>query len=451
MASVRGRHEARAFIAAYTTILSVVPPPRQQRSRAEHGGGEAMSTRQSRRAKPRHRHGPRKEDENEEDVGTAHALIDSNPEPPATQTGNELTDCATGGRLIRLRPALRRVVHRKQRDDCECNGTYASHGHGGYGTFGAYVLGFKSRSSRDESRICARRSVQVLERRAGGVWVLQTRLSLQTRRQFRPEMKPAGRQPAPPPPPTTGTSNSSQSRGCIRQSGKTPSNCQPLSGAREGGGFRHPPTAAYGSGIGEKTGNTNPTSTTPTPWHARLIHRPPSLSLFPAYGDEKCRHFISAIDTPSRAPSLDSSEPRNNGAASVGERLASARARSGHASTTVCPTSAPRTVTPARHTNTRSGSRKSFDFVWGSPQCTRLESSGAERFMRLLTPRSREPMRVKRDEYGTAPECKSGGNVRSPRKPVYQRHRPARFPNAKIRERPHRESNPVRLGGKRVF
>ncbi|KAJ8891333.1 hypothetical protein PR048_010849 [Dryococelus australis] len=41
-----------------------------------------------------------------------------------------------------------------------------------------------------------------------------------------------------------------------------------------------------------------------------------------------------------------------------------------------------------------------------------------------------------------------GGNRRSPRKPTDQRHRPARFPHVKIRERPHRESNPVyQVGG----
>ncbi|KAJ8887280.1 hypothetical protein PR048_013495 [Dryococelus australis] len=35
-------------------------------------------------------------------------------------------------------------------------------------------------------------------------------------------------------------------------------------------------------------------------------------------------------------------------------------------------------------------------------------------------------------------ECKSGGNGRSPKKPADQRHRPTRFPHAKIRERPCR-------------
>ncbi|KAJ8890507.1 hypothetical protein PR048_010016 [Dryococelus australis] len=59
-------------------------------------------------------------------------------------------------------------------------------------------------------------------------------------------------------------------------------------------------------------------------------------------------------------------------------------------------------------------------------------------------------MRVKRGEHGTAPESKSEGNGRSARKPAEQRHRPARFPHAKIRERPFQEFNPVRLVGRRV-
>ncbi|KAJ8870660.1 hypothetical protein PR048_029683 [Dryococelus australis] len=49
---------------------------------------------------------------------------------------------------------------------------------------------------------------------------------------------------------------------------------------------------------------------------------------------------------------------------------------------------------------------------------------------------SGHPMRVKRGEYAVAPECKGGGNGRYPRKPADQRHRPARFPRVKIRERP---------------
>ncbi|KAJ8871133.1 hypothetical protein PR048_027437 [Dryococelus australis] len=43
--------------------------------------------------------------------------------------------------------------------------------------------------------------------------------------------------------------------------------------------------------------------------------------------------------------------------------------------------------------------------------------------------------------------CKGGGNWRSPIKPADQRHRPARFPRVKIRERLRGESNPVRPGG----
>ncbi|KAJ8865920.1 hypothetical protein PR048_033443 [Dryococelus australis] len=52
-------------------------------------------------------------------------------------------------------------------------------------------------------------------------------------------------------------------------------------------------------------------------------------------------------------------------------------------------------------------------------------------------------MREKRGEYGAAPERKDGGG-KSPRKPANQRHRPARFPLAKIRE-----LSPVRQGGRR--
>ncbi|KAJ8879281.1 hypothetical protein PR048_019888 [Dryococelus australis] len=54
-------------------------------------------------------------------------------------------------------------------------------------------------------------------------------------------------------------------------------------------------------------------------------------------------------------------------------------------------------------------------------------------------------MRMKRGEYRGAPKCKGRGNGKSPRKPAEQRHCPARFPHAKIQERPRRESNPVRL------
>ncbi|KAJ8873405.1 hypothetical protein PR048_024221 [Dryococelus australis] len=51
-----------------------------------------------------------------------------------------------------------------------------------------------------------------------------------------------------------------------------------------------------------------------------------------------------------------------------------------------------------------------------------------ERFGRLLTARSSQPMSVKLAEYGATPECKGEGKGRSLRKPPYQRHRPARFP-----------------------
>ncbi|KAJ8866863.1 hypothetical protein PR048_032724 [Dryococelus australis] len=46
---------------------------------------------------------------------------------------------------------------------------------------------------------------------------------------------------------------------------------------------------------------------------------------------------------------------------------------------------------------------------WRLVASTRKESSVSAKFRELLTSRSREPMWVKRAEYGTAPECKSGG------------------------------------------
>ncbi|KAJ8868517.1 hypothetical protein PR048_030045 [Dryococelus australis] len=45
--------------------------------------------------------------------------------------------------------------------------------------------------------------------------------------------------------------------------------------------------------------------------------------------------------------------------------------------------------------------------------------------------------------------ARSGGNERSPRKPADQRHGPARFPRAGVRERRRRGLSPVRLGGRR--
>ncbi|KAJ8878043.1 hypothetical protein PR048_022506 [Dryococelus australis] len=59
----------------------------------------------------------------------------------------------------------------------------------------------------------------------------------------------------------------------------------------------------------------------------------------------------------------------------------------------------------------------------------------------LSRPRCQEPPKslnsnrklVKRGRYGAAPECKGGGNGRSPRKPADQWHRLARFPLVKIR------------------
>ncbi|KAJ8889544.1 hypothetical protein PR048_009043 [Dryococelus australis] len=61
-----------------------------------------------------------------------------------------------------------------------------------------------------------------------------------------------------------------------------------------------------------------------------------------------------------------------------------------------------------------------------------------------------EPMRVKRGGYGTSNAVMKGqGNKRSLRKPIDQWHCPACFPNTELRERPHWESNPVCLGGRR--
>ncbi|KAJ8867302.1 hypothetical protein PR048_031103 [Dryococelus australis] len=51
---------------------------------------------------------------------------------------------------------------------------------------------------------------------------------------------------------------------------------------------------------------------------------------------------------------------------------------------------------------------------------------------------------LRADEGEASAGMQGRGNGRSPRKPVDQRHRPARFPHVKIRERTRRESNPVR-------
>ncbi|KAJ8867634.1 hypothetical protein PR048_031437 [Dryococelus australis] len=54
------------------------------------------------------------------------------------------------------------------------------------------------------------------------------------------------------------------------------------------------------------------------------------------------------------------------------------------------------------------------------------------------------------DEYGEAPEREWRGKRELPEKPTDRRHRSARSPREKIRKRPRRDSNPVRLGGRRV-
>ncbi|KAJ8874988.1 hypothetical protein PR048_022878 [Dryococelus australis] len=65
-----------------------------------------------------------------------------------------------------------------------------------------------------------------------------------------------------------------------------------------------------------------------------------------------------------------------------------------------------------------------------------------ERFGRLLPLGSREPTRVIEVGMEHRRKIKDGGNGRSPRKLTDQRHRLARFPHAKIRERPRRGLNP---------
>ncbi|KAJ8878254.1 hypothetical protein PR048_018831 [Dryococelus australis] len=52
-------------------------------------------------------------------------------------------------------------------------------------------------------------------------------------------------------------------------------------------------------------------------------------------------------------------------------------------------------------------------------------------------------------EYGAVSELKGRGNGRSPRKPANELHHPARFPHAKIRERPGRVLNLVHFGERR--
>ncbi|KAJ8869728.1 hypothetical protein PR048_028723 [Dryococelus australis] len=67
----------------------------------------------------------------------------------------------------------------------------------------------------------------------------------------------------------------------------------------------------------------------------------------------------------------------------------------------------------------------SLDFCGLSGYFNYAFLSGAGRFGRLLTSRCGELMRVKRGEYGAAPECYGGT---PPRKPADRCHRPARFP-----------------------
>ncbi|KAJ8876088.1 hypothetical protein PR048_023997 [Dryococelus australis] len=60
------------------------------------------------------------------------------------------------------------------------------------------------------------------------------------------------------------------------------------------------------------------------------------------------------------------------------------------------------------------------------------------------------PMRLRRVEYGIAPDRKGTGNGRVPRKPADKRHSPARVSLAEVQGEPARGLNPVRLSGKRA-
>ncbi|KAJ8897855.1 hypothetical protein PR048_003208 [Dryococelus australis] len=63
----------------------------------------------------------------------------------------------------------------------------------------------------------------------------------------------------------------------------------------------------------------------------------------------------------------------------------------------------------------------------------------------LFTSLRTRPAKLKRGEYGAEPKFQGGGKWKIPRKPTDQRHRPIRFPHAKIWELPGRDSNLVRL------
>ncbi|KAJ8881993.1 hypothetical protein PR048_018481 [Dryococelus australis] len=60
-------------------------------------------------------------------------------------------------------------------------------------------------------------------------------------------------------------------------------------------------------------------------------------------------------------------------------------------------------------------------------------------------------MRVYRGEYGAAPECNGGEDIDPREKTANEPHRPARSPRATIRGRLRRKSNPVRLGGSKMY
>ncbi|KAJ8874584.1 hypothetical protein PR048_025450 [Dryococelus australis] len=82
--------------------------------------------------------------------------------------------------------------------------------------------------------------------------------------------------------------------------------------------------------------------------------------------------------------------------------------------------------------------------------------SGISRFPRpiisaLLHTHLASPSSALKDpDDGAALECRVGGSGSSPRKPAGERHRQARFPLAKVRERARRGSSPDRLAGRRL-
>ncbi|KAJ8869228.1 hypothetical protein PR048_030800 [Dryococelus australis] len=91
-------------------------------------------------------------------------------------------------------------------------------------------------------------------------------------------------------------------------------------------------------------------------------------------------------------------------------------------------------------------------FMYGAARCTNLRPRAPAEIPKPrnpstwdVCPRSCEPMSLKRGESIEQRWNESAGEREiALRKPADRRHRPARFPLEKIRERPRRESNPVR-------